>query len=316
MDIKTFFDQIDKKTIGEFIRDNQEEHLTLEFKTVAGADFSNKDDRKNYAKALSGFANSSGGIIVWGVEAKNIHGKDCACKEKEIVSLSQFVSKLNQLSGELIHPPVEGVLHKKVQISSDKGFAVTFVPESDIGPHMAMGFEGRHYKRSGANFYPMEHYDVEDMFGRRKKPKLALSTDIVRGGISGYAPNRQFDCHLFVGIENLGRGLAKHIAIEIELNVPYHLGDLKYYTSESYGFKTLRRLGSKTPLISLGADVVIHTKSSLRVALIPFKVMEASDLPEDVVINAEIMAEDMPNIKESKIVKGSEIKEKIVPKDK
>jgi hypothetical protein len=316
MDIKTYFDQINKKTIEEFIRDSQEEHLTLEFKTVAGADFSNKDDRRNYARALSGFANSSGGIIVWGVEAKNIRGKDCAYGAKEIMSLSQFVSKLNQLSGELVHPPVEGVLHKKVPVSSDKGFAVSFVPESDIGPHMAMGFEGRHYKRSGASFYPMEHYDIEDMFGRRKKPKLALGTEIKRAGIAGSAPNRQFDGHLFIGIENSGRGLARNIAIEIALNEPYHLGSIWHFTAERSGFTELRRLGSNAPLISLGADKVIHAKSSLRVAICRFKVSEASGPPQDIVINAEIMAEDMPNVKDIKIIKGSELKEKIVPKDK
>ena len=27
------------------------------------------DDRKNYSKALSGFANSDGGVIVWGIGA-------------------------------------------------------------------------------------------------------------------------------------------------------------------------------------------------------------------------------------------------------
>jgi len=211
---------------------------------------------------------------------------------------------------------VDRILHKKIEIGKDKGFAATLIPESDSGPHMAKAGEDRYFKRSGGSFYQMVHYDIEDMFGRRKKPKLALSTDIVSGGSSDSPPTRLFDCHLFVGTENLGRGLAKHIAIEIELNEPYHLGDLWYHTAERYGFKALRRLGSKASLISLGADVVIHTKSSLRVALIPFKVSEASGPPQDVVINAQIMAEDMPNVKDSKTIKGSEIIEKIIPKDK
>jgi len=178
---------------------------------------------------------------------------------------------------------------------------------------MAMGFEGRHYKRSGASFYPMEHYDIEDMFGRRKKPKLALCTEIVPAGVtSGPALNRQFEGHLFIGIENSDRGLARHVAIEINVNQPYRVEGLSYYTGERYGFKSLRRAGSKTPLILLAADDVIHTKSSLRVALVRFTLSEAASLPQDIVISAEIMAEDMQNIKVSKVVKGSELKEKIV----
>lgn len=313
MDIYEFFERIDEKKIREFIRDKQEEHLTLEFKTVSKADLTDKQDKKNFAKTLSGFANSSGGIIVWGVEAKKIQGIDCACGVKEIMPLSQFVSRLNQLTGELVHPLVEGVAHRKVTISGDKGFVVTLVPESDAGPHMAMGFEGRHYKRSGESFYPMEHYDIEDMFGRRKKPKLSLCSEVVRGGISGSSPNRQFDCHLYVGIENSGRGLAKHVAIEIELNDPYHLGDLRYHTGEEYGFRILRRLRSKARLVSLGADVVIHPKSSLRVALIAFKVMEASAPDQDVVIKADIMAEDMRTVEEKLIITRADIKSKILP---
>ncbi len=52
MEIQRFFKRINKETIDDFLKDNQEEHLNLEFKTVSKADFSNRDDRKNFAKAL------------------------------------------------------------------------------------------------------------------------------------------------------------------------------------------------------------------------------------------------------------------------
>jgi predicted HTH transcriptional regulator len=88
MGIKDFFDLIDLEKIKEFVQDQQEEHLTLEFKTVSRADLTDKQDRRNFAKAISGFANSSGGTIVWGVEAKGNKQKiDCACGFKEIDQL-------------------------------------------------------------------------------------------------------------------------------------------------------------------------------------------------------------------------------------
>jgi len=70
MDIHEFFKRIDESMINEFIQRGQEEHLTLEFKTVNKADLSDKQDKKAFAKAVSGFANSSGGVIVWGVVAR------------------------------------------------------------------------------------------------------------------------------------------------------------------------------------------------------------------------------------------------------
>lgn len=312
MNIDDFFYSIEKNIIDDFIKNKQEEHLNLEFKTVANADFNDKSDQRNLSKCIAGFANSNGGVIVWGVEAKkNNQGIDCASDIKEIAPLSQFISKLNILTGQLVKPIVSGVKHRKIDTGADKGFAVTLVPESEEGPHMAMKFKGRHYKRSGDSFYPMEHFDIEDMFGRRKKPNLSLIYDIVKGAIYGSKPNRKFDCHLFVCIQNSGRGIAKHVAVDLLPKAPHNLGDMHYHTSEDFGFKILKRAGSDGKLISLGTETVIHPSSSLRVALIPIKVNE-SQLPKDLVIDAEIMAEDMRTKKEIITITGKEIYERII----
>jgi hypothetical protein len=311
MDTDDFFNSIEKNTIDDFIKNNQEEHLNLEFKTVPNADFSNKSDQQNLSKCIAGFANSNGGVIIWGVMAKkNNQGIDCASEIKEIAPLSQFISKLNNLTGQLVKPIVSGVKHRKIDTGADKGFAVTLVPESEEGPHMAMKFKGRHYKRSGDSFYPMEHFDIEDMFGRRKKPNLSLIYDIVGGAIYGSKPNRKFVCHLFVCIENSGRGIAKHVAVDLQPQ-PYKLRDMHYHTSEDFGFKTLKRAGSDGKLLSLGTETVIHPSSSLRVALIPIEVHE-THFPKDLIIDAEIMAEDMRIKKEKITISGKEIYERII----
>jgi len=65
MDVFEFFNAIDENKIRAFVVDNQEENLFLEFKTMSSADFASRDDRRNFAKAISGYANSSGGMIVW-----------------------------------------------------------------------------------------------------------------------------------------------------------------------------------------------------------------------------------------------------------
>lgn len=314
MDLEKFYRRINKKMIEDFIKYKQEEHLNLEFKTVSKADFSDKNDRKNFAKSLAGFANSDGGIIVWGVKAKKFKGIDCAYDTKEIQPLPQFVSRLNELTGELVKPIVEGIRHKRIPPKGDKGFAVTLVPESDAGPHMAMRHEGRHYKRSGDSFLPMEHYDIEDMFGRRKKPKLSLNLDIQRGyRISGPQPTR-LECRIFVGIENKGRGIAKHVALAIEVNHPYALKKLSEYPRGRHDFLQLSRPGSKKTVFYLGADAVIHPNSSVIVTIIAFEVSMGQKTVKDVVIDYEIMAEDMQTVEDRGVIDGEEIKEKIILK--
>ncbi|MBR6408801.1 MAG: putative DNA binding domain-containing protein, partial [Alphaproteobacteria bacterium] len=57
--------------LDEFILNMQSEELFLDFKQAVSTGKNNntlhKDDRKNLAKAISGFGNSEGGVIVWGV---------------------------------------------------------------------------------------------------------------------------------------------------------------------------------------------------------------------------------------------------------
>jgi len=97
-----FYDSIDINKIDEFLEIGQQEHLHLDFKTVNKTQM-DRDDRKNLAKCISGFANSDGGVIVWGIEArKNEDGVDCAKNKRPIENIQQFLSRLNTLTGEVV----------------------------------------------------------------------------------------------------------------------------------------------------------------------------------------------------------------------
>jgi hypothetical protein len=178
--------------------------LHLEFKQ-ATADMT-RDDRKNLAKALSGFANADGGIVIWGIKTERLAGNGCATDVSPIAPLSTFLSKLNEFTGEAANPLVDGVIHKGIESSADSGFAVTLVPASDSGPHMAKLGEDRYYKRSGSRFAKMEHYEVADMFGRRQRPLLELSYRLNRRNID---PGIGIVTQVTLALKNSGRGSAK-----------------------------------------------------------------------------------------------------------
>jgi hypothetical protein len=165
MDLLDTFRTFDVARVQQYVSAQQEEHLLLDFKTVTRPDLTASDDKRSFARALSGFANSSGGIILWGVDARKLtpDGPDCACGTQEVTDLPTFLSRLNEFTGAFVRPFVEGVLHRGIPASATQGFAITLVPESEAGPHMALGGEGRYFKRSGSSFYPMEHFDIEDI---------------------------------------------------------------------------------------------------------------------------------------------------------
>jgi hypothetical protein len=206
---------LDEALIDRFISEHREENLHLDFKLVQ-ASMNSKEDRKTLAKALSGFANGDGGVIVWGVDSRpDAEDIDCAQGKKPISPLSQLISKLNEYTGQAVNPLVSGVLHKRIETGPDSGFAVTLVPASDAGPHMAKMGEDRYYKRSGSRFAKMEHYEVADMFGRRQRPELNLiwrlqmSNEGAPGGGNYRVPA------VIISIENSGRGSARAPFIEI-----------------------------------------------------------------------------------------------------
>lgn len=173
---KSAFDAITLSVIESFISTRQEEHVSLEFKT-AGNDLSSGGDKRNYAEMLSGFANSAGGVIVWGVatEKDPVSGLDVAARDAPFENAPRFRARLEELAPHVVAPEVTGVLHREVLRSSTSGFVVTFVPSADGPPHMALAGHERYFKRAGDKFYRMEHFDVAAMFGRHQQAVLTLS---------------------------------------------------------------------------------------------------------------------------------------------
>lgn len=301
MSSDTLFRNIDLAQIDAFIDDKQEEDLHFEFKTIENAELS-KNDKKIFAKALSGFANSSGGIVVWGVEArKNSEGIDCAIAKQPIKPLSMFISRLNELTGEFVDPLVDGVQHKKVLISDDEGFAITLVPVSDSGPHMAKGGEDRYYKRSGDSFYKMEHFDIEDMFGRRKKPKLSLYTKIRGKGVAS---------QIIIGITNEGRGTAKAPYLAFKVDMPFRVSTYGLGGNFNDGLPKLPFSGGGLKnRYGAGSNVVIHPATTREVTLLRIGLdPRPEEAPtQDINIEYEITAEDVQMIRDIKTITLDEL---------
>jgi hypothetical protein len=205
MTLAESFDQLDWAIIESYVELKQEEHLHLDFKTLRNAELTSGDDRRNIARCISGFANSSGGIIIWGIDArnKNEDGIDCASAIVELRKPALLVSRLNTLSGDAASPVLEGLRHRAIiNPKSGGGVVATLVPDTDGGPYMAKLGEQRYFKRSGDSFYQMEHFDLEDMFGRRQKPRLEIIVLPAKAedGVEEYS----------ILVLNHGRAVARH----------------------------------------------------------------------------------------------------------
>jgi hypothetical protein len=293
--IRDKYEQIDEVKINNYIDEGKEENLRLDFKLTETTDFSRRNDRKNFAKSLSGFANSSGGLIVWGVEANdnNEEGIDCASGKQEIENIGQFLTKLNEYTGDATSPVVEGVLHKSVETSNGKGFAISLVPESINGPHMAKLGEDRYYKRSGDSFYKMEHFDVADMFGRRPRPELHLRAQPI--GIHKRHRPREQSIEILLCIQNMGRGTAKAPFLAVDLPENARVSPYGLDGNGEHGLPRLTRHSSGDNEHHFGSnqEMVIHPETIVQVTKILTPLPEGTMNIDHIDIYYSVAAEDV-----------------------
>jgi hypothetical protein len=292
MNSQQLFDSLSIDDIDRFVKEGREEDLHLDFKTVSDPGLKKRDDRKNFAIAMSGFANSDGGLIVWGVEARvDSEGVDCACGKSEIPDLSRFVSKLNEYGGSAVSPVVVGVEHKVFPLpgSDNKGFAATFVPASDSGPHMAKLGEDRYYRRSGASFKCMEQFEIADMFGRRPKPSLRLAYHAERPRLLGTKEKYLVK----LNIENRGRGSARapYFALHFHPNYPFGLYEYGVDGNGNHGLPRL--VSAQDGWIRFGAsgDIFIHP-GTVRPITAVIAQTAAGQYPPSLALDYEICAEN------------------------
>jgi hypothetical protein len=190
--------------IDAFIEDRVSEELFLDFKnasTQPGARKMADDDQKNLAKAISGFGNGEGGVIVWGVDARpGRDGADVAQIKRPLPDPAHFRSLLEGRLSGLTIPPHRGVRSEVLPAAAGGGYVITLIPASDAAPHQTFDAKSYHI-RSGSNFEPAPHGILAALFGRRPLPELAIQMHV--GMIT-------FDSFSIVlDLQNIGRGLSR-----------------------------------------------------------------------------------------------------------
>jgi predicted HTH transcriptional regulator len=156
------------------------ENIFLEFKTKKNDSIPDLDDSdsRQFSRALSGFANSDGGVVVWGVETDK---DERASKLRPIASVADFVSRLKKSLINCVQPFVDDVRIEPImeEVDTCAGYVKVLVPRSEKTPHRALLAGREYYRRSTEGFYRLEHFDLEDAFGRRPRPVLRLQLDLI-----------------------------------------------------------------------------------------------------------------------------------------
>jgi len=211
---KDLFDRVAREgeaAVEEFIQTRKSEELFLDFKRSSdngSGQRLSQGDRNNLAKAISGFANSAGGIIVWGVDCSpDENGADVARMKVPIESPERFVSWLNGAVSGCTIPPHSGVMNTAIPVGDGaKGFVVTYVPESNRAPHQVVGKQ-QYYIRAGSDFVPTPHQVLAGLFGRRPQPYVYPMYTVAKIEIDAM----HVKCGLGIALRNDGPGVAEDL---------------------------------------------------------------------------------------------------------
>lgn len=210
------------EVIEQYFVNRQSEELFLDFKRSADNGEGKRlhdHDRKNLAKAISGFGNSEGGVILWGIDcSKDRDGADVVTAKYPIKKIDRFVSLLQNSISVCTLPPHISVENHGIKIeNSDEGFAVTFIPKSNHAPHQCVT-DYKYYMRAGSTFSPVTHGILAGMFGRRPQPEIFAMFSIGPAKI-GPAPNgeQKLICETGILFTNDGVGIAKDCFLNLEI---------------------------------------------------------------------------------------------------
>ncbi|SFV11729.1 MULTISPECIES: ATP-binding protein [unclassified Methylobacterium] len=197
--------------IDRLIAEETQESLQLDFKRKEidrNGEFSTKD-RQIFAQALSGFANSSGGLLIIGVDARQGPDRiDRAQAAYPVADIRRFLSEARTEIGQLVQPRLEAVNVTAIESSrtAGAGYLLVYIDRSERRPHRSEAKNQKSYfKRSGASFFEMEHYDIEDAFSRSGTAILEATFH----PLTQWADQDEAHCILKVFLSNTGSVIAK-----------------------------------------------------------------------------------------------------------
>lgn len=146
------FDEINKSPaamIAQMIVEKRQESDYLEFKCGSklnerGDKLTEKSAKRYWSQALSGFGNTEGGVLIWGVDARKTPSPDdpsiqieAATAADYVPNAVEFAEMLKRVKLDATVDPIPGAEIKPVITDGTAGYVVCFVPQGKNPPYRA-----------------------------------------------------------------------------------------------------------------------------------------------------------------------------------
>ena len=171
------------RRLQDMIDDGETEGLHIECKSPSVPRL-NREHKVHLAKALSGFSNTAGGIVIWGVSTtKHSHsGLDVLSQIEPLGNVRQFEKQITSAIPTLTTPSVINFQTKilRRRSSDTRGVVVVHIPKS-YGDPCQSNQDNLFYFRSGDEFSIAPYEMVKRLFSATDSPDLSplFDTDFV-----------------------------------------------------------------------------------------------------------------------------------------
>ena len=259
------------RLLSEYVQNQKRENEFLEFK---GASRIQDSQAKEYwSKALSGFANTEGGVLVWGIRAARVpairgeRGIDAASEIDLVPSCPAFSQLLSDTLLEAVVEPIPGVeiLEIKAAADSSDGFVVALIPEGTHKPYRAeLTKEHQYYQRIGDSFAVLPHALLRSLFYPQLYTRLSAAVSMQAGKYQGRDESHVF----YVSLENDGPATARDVCFHTNV----YGGEFDIRAASSDGWKLDWCSTNGSTHFALTSSVPIHPEQNKRVfeAYLPY----------------------------------------------
>lgn len=171
--MKSFYDKEDYniEDLQSLINNQVEESIYLDFKSAGSLEKSDKK-RIELSKDVASFANSDGGIIIYGIKEV-----DHVASEYSFIDGNEFTKEwIEQVISSYVQRRISNVKIYPIRIDGDikKSIYIVKISYSYDAPHLSK--DNRYYKRYNFMSVPMEEYEIRQTYDRVSKSELANDT--------------------------------------------------------------------------------------------------------------------------------------------
>jgi hypothetical protein len=163
---------VSKSDLENLILNQIEENLNLDYKSAESLGKS-VGKKKELSKDVSAFANSDGGIIIYGIKEFDETDKRHLPEKIDPVNRTEYNKEwLEQVINSNISPRIDDIRITSISLNDQND--VAYVVEIPKGTTAHQSSDFRYYKRFNFEIVAMHDYEVKDVMNRNKSPKIEI----------------------------------------------------------------------------------------------------------------------------------------------